>query len=244
MSMNQRRPRRPEGDPVPTLAEVTPVDAAFFEKAGASPIEAASLAAQHESLSGRRGPAARAEMSIAARDAPPPLSAPPAPVATQAAATAALEQHQATQLQAEMDATFAPPANPTDYRIPEPSEGHNDQTMADTSALQTALHQERMPQMVVESIGKSLAETTRVLARESPSEQATRDQAADARLRGLWGKEYEANLAAVDTMLGQMSARSPIVKQFLGMNARALARNPLSVDLLLQVAKNRAGNLR
>jgi hypothetical protein len=223
-----------------TVDVTQPASPAEFVAAGASPAEAAILAEQHEAIVGRRGPEARAAILIGSRDLPPP-PAPPPPVSTvtQTQATEALAAHTEAQMSAQLDQTFAPPATPAEYKFPYTRDPSDEQFAAD-NALKAAMHAERMPKFVVDSIAQNLAETSRALANETPAQAQTRIEANKTRLTALWKNDggFDANIAKIDSMLGWMSARSPALKAFIDANAHALT--PLDLDLLLQVANHRA----
>lgn len=153
-------------------------------------------------------------------------------------AMTALREHEQQQLAQDLDATFAGAAAPHDYHLPEPSGGHTPETMEMDSAVRGSLHQAGFPVWAAESIGKGIADATRQMAGESQADRTTRDQAADARLHGLWGSDYDANLVTVHRYLDGLRQRSSQMKQFIDNNLPALGRDPLSVDVLLQIAKH------
>jgi hypothetical protein len=212
-----------------------------FIAAGATPEQAALLHQQHEALAGRRGAEAQAAIAVAARDQPsPPTPSAPQSSVTQGQAQEALGAHTEAQLAAHLDHAFSPPASPSDYAFPTHEDLTDEQFAAD-NAVKTALHAEAMPKWAVDSIAKSLGETARAVASETPAEAQARLGSYKARLTALWGGEanYVTNIGTVDNLLSQMSARSPALRTFIERAAPLL--DPLSVDLLLQIALRRAG---
>jgi hypothetical protein len=223
------------------MADLTqPATAAEFIAAGADPVAARQLASQHNLMSGREGSFdERVDFAHFIENQPPPPKAAPAPTTTNAQLADATVQHQNVHLTGQMDATFAPPANAFDYRFPESTEPVTDEQLAGDSDLKNALHAAQMPRFVVESIAANLATASRTLANETPTQAQARIESQKARLQGMWGKEFDGNMAVVDTFLEQQSAKSPALKAFIQNAARVFT--PLDIDLLLQVAKHRAG---
>jgi hypothetical protein len=226
-----------------------PATAAEFVAAGASAADAAILAEQHNAMAGHRGADARAALSVAARDVPPPAARPPAasPV-TQAQAVNALEAHEAAQLNAEMGKMFAPPAAPSDYRFPPSPRDPTDAEFAQDGAIKAAFYSEGMPRWLGEGIVKSLVEGEHALSRMTPEQASTRVASTVASLQRIWGREYDSNLAIVDNLLEQMSRRNPglgidgTVRLDNGHDVPLLSLlDPLTVNSLLEFAKHRAG---
>jgi hypothetical protein len=217
-----------------------PMTAAQFEAVGASPADAASLAAQHNLLAGRGSSDDRVALEHSFRNQPPPpAAAPPAPTSN-AQLVEATAAHENAQLAGTLDAAFAPPAQPYDYRFPEAPGTLTDEQLASDSALKTALHAAQMPKFVVESIAQNLAEASRALVNETPAQAQLRIESYRTRLVGMWGKDsFDGNMQMVDTFLEQQSANSPALRLFLEGAVRAFT--PLDFDLILQVAKHRAG---
>jgi hypothetical protein len=217
-----------------------PASATEFIAAGASPSEAAILAEQHETLAGRRGAGAQVALSIAGRNQPPPPAPEPSTShVTQAEATAALDAHTEIQLGAHLDRAFAPPVSAADYVFPASPTQLSDEEFGAEQSLKSALHAEAMPKFVVESIAKALAESSRAVARETPAQGQARIAANNASLVRMWGSDFDANIRAVDNLLETMGARSTALRDFVTRAAPLL--DPLSIDLLLQVSKLRAG---
>jgi hypothetical protein len=217
-----------------------PMTAADFVSVGVDPATAASLAAQHEALAGRSGFNARVEAAQSLVNLPPPPAAAPAPTTTNAQLADATAAHENAQLVGTLDAAFAPPAQPYDYQFPQTTDTLTDEQLASDSALKTALHAAQMPKFVVESIAQNLAEASRTLANETPAQAQLRIGSQKSRLEGMWGKDnFDGNLQIVDTFLEAAGAKSPVLKAFLESAARAFT--PLDLDLILQVAKHRAG---
>jgi hypothetical protein len=217
-----------------------------FINAGATPEQAAILHEQHETMCGRRGSDARVAMSVAAQEQPPAPKAGPvvARTVTQAEATAALEAHTESQFSGHLDRAFAPPASPSEYQFPATRVALTDEQLAADTALKGALHAEGMPRFVVENIAKTLSQSSHAIARETPAEAEARIGANKARLTALWGGEsaFNTNIRAVDAMLEQMGNKSPALRELIS-SGLAGRLTPLDVDLLLQVAKHRAGRL-
>jgi hypothetical protein len=224
------------------MADLTqPATAAEFIAAGADPVAARQLASQHNLMSGREGSFdERVDFAHFIENQPPPPKAAPTPQTSNAQLADASAQHQDHQLAGTMDAAFAPPAMAYEYKLEDES-SLNDAQLAANSELKTALHAAQMPKFVVESIAQNLAEASRTLANETPDQARFRIESQKGRLEGMWGKDNLAgNLRIVDAFLEQQSAKSPALRSFLGVAARALT--PLDLDLLLQVAKHRASN--
>jgi hypothetical protein len=221
-----------------------------FIAAGATPEQAALLHEQHETMAGRRGFDAKVAMSLATEDAPP-LPTPPPPVSrvSQAQATASLEAHTQAQLSAQLAADFAPPASPQDYRLPPPPDRDlTDEEFAQESAIKTAFHSEGVPRWLGENVAASMVEGFNTLERMTPEQAADRLAKNVASLKSdrLWGKDYDSNLATLDTLLAQMNGRHPALG--LASNVRLTSGrdvpllellDPLTVDSLLQFALHR-----
>jgi hypothetical protein len=223
------------------MADLTqPATAADFTAVGVDAATAASLATQHNALAGRSGFNSRVETAQTLMNLPPSASPAPPATTTNAQLADASAQHQDHQLAGTMDAAFAPPAMAYEYKLEDES-SLDDAQLAANSELKTALHAAQMPKFVVESIAQNLAEASRTLANETPDQARFRIESQKGRLEGMWGKDNLAgNLQIVDTFLEQQSAKSPALRSFLEVAVRALT--PLDLDLLLQVAKHRAGS--
>jgi hypothetical protein len=128
------------------MADLTqPVTAEFFTGAGASPEQAQALVAQHEAMSGRRGPEARAAIAPTFENMPPTAPPAPSPSMSNAQAAEALAAHEQAQLQGHLEQAFAPPLNAFDYRAPAQIGDPTEEQYAADSALKGALFAERTP---------------------------------------------------------------------------------------------------
>lgn len=216
-----------------------PATPAEFISAGADPAVAAVLATQANIMAGRGSANDRMALTQQLENLPPPATKSTTPPVTPAEATAALDAHENAALSAHFDALWAPPDAPEHYKFPLTSLADpTDEQFAQDTALKAAFYTEQIPQFVVESIAKSLAEQTRTLANETPAQAQSRIESAKVRLSKMWGGEFDANIQIVDTFLEQLGRR-PELREFIGRAAPLL--DPLSVDLLLQFAKHRAG---
>jgi len=227
--------------PAVTSADLAqPVNADFYTQHGATPEQAAALAAQHNTLAGRGGFNTMADAREQTRNMPPPaVPAAPAPTSN-ATLFEAAAGHENAQLASTLDAAFAPPANAFDYRFPERPTAPTDEQLASDGALKAAFHAAQLPKFVVESIAQNLAEASRHLANETPQQSQSRIDSQKSRLIGMWGsKEFDGNMQIVDAFLEQQAAKSPALRSFLEGAARAFT--PLDIDLILQTAKHRAG---
>jgi hypothetical protein len=219
-----------------------PATAAEFEAVGVDATTAVGLAAQHNLMSGRAGSFDdRIALAHQLENLPPPAKPTAVPsMVTPAEATAMLEAHTEAEVGAHLATVMLPPASPADYKFPLTSLAEpTDEQIAADSELKSALHAEQMPKFAVESIGKSLAEASRMLANETPAQAQTRLGSNKARLTALWGGDFDGSIKIVDAFLEQIGTRSPALREFIDRVAPVL--DPLSIDLLLQVAKNRAG---
>jgi hypothetical protein len=225
--------------PAVTSADLAqPVNADFYTQHGATPEQAAALAAQHNTLAGRGGFNTMADAREQTRNMPPP----PAPTAPAPTSNATLFEaaagHENMQIAGTLDAAFQPPANAFDYRFPEGSTTPTDEQLASDGALKAAFHAAQLPKFVVESIAQNLAEASRNLANETPQQSQARIDSQKTRLAGMWGKEFDGNMQIVDAFLEQQAAKSPALRSFLEGAVRAFT--PLDIDLILQTAKHRA----
>jgi hypothetical protein len=226
-----------------------PASAAEFTAAGATPEQAATLAEQHNVMAGRRGFDAKAAMSIAARDTPPPSApAPAASPVTPVQAQSALEAHENAQLASELDKAFMPPASPSDYRFPPGRTDPTDEEFAQDNAIKEAFFREGLPRFLGENIAKSLVEGVNALERMTPEQAQQRVASTVESLKRMWGgeREYESNLAIVDRLLDGMAARHPAlgvaetVRLDDGRDVPVLELlDPFIVNSLLEFAKHR-----
>jgi hypothetical protein len=216
-----------------------PMEAADFVTAGADPSVAADLAAQHNQLSGRGSFNDKVALAQSFHNLPPPAPAAPARTSNAQLADATVE-HQDVQLVGQMDATFAPPAQPYDYQFPTPDNA-TDEQLASDSAIKTAFHAAQMPKLVVDSIASSLAEAARTRGNETPAQEAMRIESQKSRLIGMWGKDnFAANMRTVDNFIEQTWEKNPALRA-IDMEKLTRSLSPLDLDLILQTAKYRAG---
>lgn len=144
--------------PAVTSADLAqPVSTDFYVRHGATPEQAATLAAEHNAASGRGGFNAMAASRESFRNQPPPPTPAAEPRTSNATLADATVQHQDVQLAGALDATFAPPANAFDYKAPPPIERATDEQFAADSALKTVLHTESTPAFIGNSIMADLA---------------------------------------------------------------------------------------
>ena len=223
-----------------------PATAAEFVAAGASAADAAILAEQHNAMAGHRGADARAALSIAARDQPPPTAPPPAasPV-TQAQAVSALEAHEAALLDGEMAKLFA--GGRHDYPFPPPRDGVvTDEDMARDSGIKAVFRDEGFPDWLGKNIVNELVAGEHALSRMTPQQAEARVASTVGSLKGMWGADYDSNLATVDKLLEQIARRHPTlgIDGSVRLDDRDVPLlellDSLTVNSLLEFAKNRA----
>lgn len=216
-----------------------PATAAEFQAAGADAATAASLAMQHNMMTGRAGtPDQRIELAVGMRNQPPAAKlAPPASTVTPAQATAALAAHNEVQLSHELDAVMAPPAAPGDYLFPHSLEPENEAAFAADNELRAALHSEGLPRHIVESIGSSLAQAASTRINEDQAQ--ARIGSTRATLERWYGKDTDANLAHADALFERLRAKGGATADFVEAVAPHL--DALSLDALIQFAKHKAG---
>jgi hypothetical protein len=211
-----------------------------FMLPGVDAAQAASLAEAHNARGGFKGFDAQVEAVQSDRNMPPPpVPATPAPTSN-ADLVSAVAEHESAQIARHLDGTFAPPAMPYEYRLEDES-GLNDAQLAANSELKSAFHAAHLPKFVVESIAANLATAARTLANETPEQMQTRIDSNKIRLQGMWGKEFDGNMSAVDSFLEAQGTKSSALKAFIANAAHAFTS--LDLDLILQVAKYRAGKV-
>jgi hypothetical protein len=223
------------------MEAITPMTAEAFVAAGASPQEAANLAEQHETMAGRRSPDDRIALSMQMRDLPPPPkpAAPPPPSTSPAEAKAALEAHTESQFEAHLKEVYSPPASANDYKFPSAPENATEEQHAGDIALKQAFHAAALPKIAVDSIMANIASDSRALAKETPEQISARFDYTTERLSKMWGDQFDANVKTVGAFLDEMR-QVPVLRDAINANSTALAINPLTWDMLLNVAKFRA----
>ncbi len=215
-----------------------PASAAEFMAAGVDEATATSLAAQHNTAAGRNGFNVMAEARETFRNQPPPPTpATPLPT-TNAQLAEATAAHENAQLAGALDAVFAPPGQPYDYKFPESVEPPTDESMARDIAIKEALHRERLPGWAVTSILSNLAQDSRALDNETPAQKNARLDGATSRLSHMWGAAYEDNVAIVTKYLDELQ-KDPALRDEIRTARRAIVVNPLTMDTILQVAQHR-----
>jgi hypothetical protein len=143
---------------MPSEATSMPL-ADYLVSQGVDPAQAALLGQQGDALAGKFGAEAKAVMTASVSESQPAAAKPaPSSTVTQQQAVDAVNAHNEAQLQSELDATYAPPVNAYEYRIPQASGGElSDEAMAADRALVTVLHSERMPLHIGNAIMQDLA---------------------------------------------------------------------------------------
>jgi len=218
--------------------DTAPLTAEAFTAVGVDATTAASLAQQHNTMAGRGSFNDRVALSNELESrAPAPKPTAVAPTSN-AELVSAVTEHENATLAGQLDATFAPPAMAYEYKLEDES-SLNDAQLAANSELKSAFHAAQLPKFVVDSIASNLATASRTLVNETPAQMNLRIESNKVRLQGMWGKEFDGNMSAVDTFLEQQGAKSPALKAFLANAAHAFT--PLDIDLIFQVAKFRAG---
>jgi hypothetical protein len=224
---------------MPSLAEVTPVDAAFFVKAGADPSQAAELAAQHNALS-RRGGLQALESLPQVDNLPPPIPAPvKAEPMTPAKAIDMLQEHRNNLLTDHFAETFAPPSSPHEYKIPTASDNPSDAEMAQDNAIKSELHKVAVPRFIAESIMQDAFSNIRSLQRETDAQFAKRMEGNVAKLKGWYGQDYDSNMATLKNYLGSLKSTAPNV--FAAFQRIDGYLTPTNIDQLVQLARFKAG---
>ena len=191
-----------------------------------------------EALAGRSGFNARVDVAQSLVNLPPPPAAAPAPATTNAQLADATAAHENAQLTGQIDATFAPPASPWDYRFPEPVEPPTDESMARDIAIKEAFHREGIPAWAVTSVLSNLSQDARALERETPAQVNVRLDSTTDRLAKMWGAAYEGNVAIVSKFLDELQ-KDPALRDDIRTARRAIVVNPLTMDTILQIATHR-----
>jgi hypothetical protein len=217
-----------------------PATAAEFQAAGVDAATAANLAMQHNMMTGRAGTLdQRAEVMTAVRErAPLPKPTAPAPATTPEKALEALSAHQDSEQAQHLAAHFAPPAQASDYRLWEGATDPTPEEHAQIVELQGALHGAGMSKMVAESIAQSVTENSRSLASETDEQAHARLESQTGRLKVMWGKDYDANVAKVKAFEQRLRRESPVLGKWLDAIDPFLS--PLDVDTMLQAATHGA----
>jgi hypothetical protein len=222
------------------MADLTqPATAAEFIAAGADPVAARQLASQHNLMSGREGSFdERVDFAHLIENQPPPPKAALTPQTSNAQLADASVQHQNHQLTGQMDATFAPPASPWDYKFPEPVEPPTNESLARDTAIKEAFHREGIPAWAITSVLSNLSQDARTLETETPAQVQVRLDSATDRLSRMWGAAYEGNVATVGKFLDELQ-KDPALRDDIRTARRAIVVNPLTMDTILQIATHR-----
>jgi hypothetical protein len=208
---------------------------------GATPEQAQAYVAQHETMAGRRGPIARAEMASSFENLPPPPKASTAQGLTQPQALESLRRHEEAQMRAHLNASNAPPADASGYPTP-PLENATPEQLAGIGATKAAFLAVGMDSRIGGDILQSATQRDSVFRGETAEQQSSRLQSTAGSLQRLWGDQFAQNLATVDAYLEQMTqAASPEGRPYIERMARNLSA--FDVDKVFQVARVRLGSL-
>jgi hypothetical protein len=128
----------------------------------------------------------------------------------------------ADPLQVHLDAAYAPPRTPLEYRLPVPA--GREVTDAEITANRNvgeAMLSESVPTFIGRGIGADIAELMRPfegLSMEATQEALTRHRdGVRASLNRMWGTSAEANYALVRDYAEQFAARNPRAAEYVQM---------------------------
>jgi hypothetical protein len=216
-----------------------PATAAEFLATGVDAATAESLAMQANMMAGRTGTRdQQIELAVGMRHYVPPAQLAPTAKTTPEAATAALHAHTNAQLTQELSAVMAPPASPSEYRLPGWGDNQTDEQFATDREVAASLHAEGFPRHLVEGIGRDLATAAASRAHETPQQAQARIATTTATLQKWYGKDLQANLQLVDGVVDRLLAKGGATRAFVENVMHHLDAS--SIDALVQFAKHRA----